>query len=137
MRLRSMPVPGRFPVQSNLRRAREGAHRPFDRSAGPGRARTGAGHDRGHRAEGGRSGILPCVEAGGRRRFGVDRDLCIGCRLCEERAPENFEVPSDVSWSRVFQQPRDEQEERACLEAQEYCPTACVYVEEEDAPDEA
>lgn len=70
-----------------------------------------------------------------RRRFAVDRALCIGCKLCEERAPENFEVTPGELWSHVFQQPRDEAEEHACLDAQEYCPTGCVY--EDDAPDTA
>jgi ferredoxin len=73
------------------------------------------------------------VGAGGRQRFTVDRELCIGCRLCEERAPENFEVPPGATWSQVFQQPRDEREERACRDAQAYCPAGAVRVE--DVPD--
>jgi ferredoxin len=73
------------------------------------------------------------VRVNGRRRFGVDEGLCIGCGLCHERAPENFEVPPGELCSRVVKQPCDAPEEGACLEAQEYCPAGGVYQEDTDA----
>ncbi|MFQ5698617.1 MAG: ferredoxin [Myxococcota bacterium] len=66
-----------------------------------------------------------------RSKFSVDSDLCIGCGLCQERAPENLEIP-DGEWSaRVFKQPADADEEEACREASEYCPTGGLRPEEE------
>ncbi len=68
----------------------------------------------------------------GFRRFGVDDELCIGCGLCHERAPENFEVPEGEFSSRVTRQPVDTAEEEECLEAEEYCPTGGIAHEPED-----
>ncbi|MCP4007684.1 MAG: ferredoxin [bacterium] len=51
----------------------------------------------------------------------IDRD-CTGCRLCEERAPENFEIPAGSSTAQVVKQPETPEEEEACVEASEYCP---------------
>ncbi len=61
-----------------------------------------------------------------RTKFSIDDELCIGCRLCEERAPENMEVPPGTSAAQVVKQPESEQEEEACLEAAEYCPTGGI-----------
>ncbi len=58
-----------------------------------------------------------------REKFEVDEDLCIGCGLCEERAPENMEVPATLMHARVAKQPTTDEEEEACIEAAEYCPT--------------
>ncbi len=57
-----------------------------------------------------------------RAKFEVDEDHCIGCGLCEERAPENMEVPATLI-ARVTKQPSTAEEEEACNEAAEYCPT--------------
>ena len=62
----------------------------------------------------------------GFRRFGVDGEICIGCGLCHERAPENFEVPEGEFCSRVTRQPVDTAEEEACLEAEDYCPAGGI-----------
>ena len=59
--------------------------------------------------------------------FDVDRELCIGCCLCHERAPDNLEVPLGEMVSRVKKQPIDDAEEKACVEAAEYCPTGALY----------
>ncbi len=58
-----------------------------------------------------------------RTRFSVDDVLCIGCRLCEERAPENMEMARGSSAAVVRKQPESDEEEEACREAAEYCPT--------------
>ncbi len=54
--------------------------------------------------------------------FEVVEDDCIGCALCSERAPENFEMPSGSQTALVFKQPETPEEEQACLDACEYCP---------------
>lgn len=56
-------------------------------------------------------------------RFEVDEDDCIGCLLCSERAPSNLTIPTGSSVAQVFKQPESPEEEEACLEAAEYCPT--------------
>jgi ferredoxin len=55
-------------------------------------------------------------------RFEVIEEDCVGCGLCSERAPENFEVPAGTSMAQVFKQPETAAEEQACLEACDYCP---------------
>jgi ferredoxin len=54
----------------------------------------------------------------------VDEGLCIACRLCEERAPENLAMDDDDHAARVIKQPVGETEMASCAEAVEYCPTA-------------
>jgi ferredoxin len=61
-------------------------------------------------------------------RFSIDDELCIGCRLCHERAPQNFEVPAHETTARVIRQPSDAAEQAACKEALEYCPTGGIQV---------
>lgn len=58
-----------------------------------------------------------------RARFEVDSNLCIGCGLCHERAPDNIDVPRGEYHAVVTQQPRTDAEEQALSEAAEYCPT--------------
>ena len=58
-----------------------------------------------------------------RAKFEVCENVCIGCGLCEERAPENMEVPATLMHARVAKQPTTDEEEEACIEAAEYCPT--------------
>jgi ferredoxin len=75
----------------------------------------------------------PAREQGGPGlRFTVDEDLCISCRLCHERAPQNFEVPHAAAAS-VVRQPVNDAEQKACLEAFEYCPTGGVQKLEQEA----
>lgn len=57
-----------------------------------------------------------------RRRFEVVAEDCIGCGLCEERAPENLEIPPGSATAQVVKQPETTEEEEACLEASDYCP---------------
>lgn len=70
----------------------------------------------------------------GRARFTVDADECIGCGLCEERAPENIEVPLDQAVANVYQQPKTDSEELACFEASDYCPTGGLRAEVSEDP---
>ncbi len=55
-------------------------------------------------------------------RFEVVEEDCIGCGLCPERAPENFEIPAGTSIAQVLKQPETPAEEEACREAFDYCP---------------
>ncbi|MBW2267418.1 MAG: ferredoxin [Deltaproteobacteria bacterium] len=61
-------------------------------------------------------------------RFEVIEEDCIGCGLCSQRAPENFEVPADTRLAQVFKQPETSAEEEACLAASDYCPVGGVQV---------
>jgi ferredoxin len=81
-----------------------------------------------------KSGASAARRVNGVRRFGVDGEICIGCGLCHERAPENFEVPEGEHESRVTKQPVDIAEEEACLEAEEYCPAGGISHDAEDSP---
>jgi ferredoxin len=65
-----------------------------------------------------------------RVHFSVDQLLCIGCGLCHERAPENLDIDDGEHVARVYQQPRDDEEEEACHEAAEYCPTGGLTAQE-------
>jgi len=67
-------------------------------------------------------------------RFEVVEDDCIGCGLCSERAPENFEVPRGSNVARVIKQPGTSEEEEACLEAHEYCPIGGLHAHAVDCP---
>ena len=59
----------------------------------------------------------------GRALFVVDEDECIGCCLCQDRAPNNIEVSPDDLFACIFQQPQNDRDEAACREAVETCPT--------------
>ncbi len=54
-------------------------------------------------------------------RFAIDEDLCIGCGLCRETAPENI-GETETRLSRVVRQPRTRDEESRCQEASDCCP---------------
>ncbi len=68
-------------------------------------------------------------------RFEVLADDCIGCGLCEERAPANMELPDGASTAQVVKQPENSAEEEACLEASDYCPLGGLV--RTNAPDSA
>lgn len=53
----------------------------------------------------------------------VDESLCTGCRLCEERAPENIRMDEGDMAAHVIKQPVGEEEYESCTEAVDYCPT--------------
>jgi ferredoxin len=58
-------------------------------------------------------------------RYYVDRS-CIYCDLCVQTAPNNFKEINKMGWAAVFKQPENTEEERACREAQEGCPTRSI-----------
>ncbi len=62
-----------------------------------------------------------------RTRFEVAEDDCVGCRLCEERAPENLRIPPGESAATVVKQPVDDAETEACHEAADYCPMGALH----------
>ncbi|MBW2243765.1 MAG: ferredoxin [Deltaproteobacteria bacterium] len=57
------------------------------------------------------------------KHFTIEGDLCTGCGLCEERAPDNLELASGDEVARVIRQPETPEEVEACTEAADYCPT--------------
>ena len=59
-------------------------------------------------------------------RFCVDPRLCIGCGLCEERAPGNLVVPACVDAAQVIRQPANEAELIAVGQAADYCPSGAL-----------
>lgn len=60
-------------------------------------------------------------------RFEVAEEKCIGCGLCEERAPENIQIlPGEVT-ARVVKQPMDDGEMQACQQAMDYCPMGGLH----------
>jgi ferredoxin len=58
-------------------------------------------------------------------RYYVDRS-CIYCDLCVETAPNNFKEINEMGWATVFKQPENSEEEKACREAKEGCPTSSI-----------
>ena len=67
-------------------------------------------------------------------RFEVVEEDCIGCGLCFERAPDNFEMRTGTSIAQVFKQPETSVEEEACLEACDYCPMGGLHALPADSP---
>ena len=65
-------------------------------------------------------------------RIEVVEDDCIGCGLCSERAPENFEIPVGTSLAQVSKQPETPTEEEACLEASDYSPMGGILTDAAD-----
>ena len=61
--------------------------------------------------------------------YSVDESLCIGCGLCHERAPENLDIDDGERVARVYSQRRGKEEEEACHEAAEFCPTGGLMAE--------
>lgn len=58
-------------------------------------------------------------------QFYVDSN-CIDCDLCRQTAPDNFERNEDEGFSFVNKQPENEEEEQACRDAIEECPTEAI-----------
>ncbi len=58
-------------------------------------------------------------------KFFVDSN-CIDCDLCRQTAPENFERNEDEGLAFVKKQPENEDEEQACLDSMEECPTEAI-----------
>lgn len=58
-------------------------------------------------------------------KFYVDSS-CIDCDLCRETAPENFGRDDDEGVSYVKNQPSNDEELNACMEAMEGCPVEAI-----------
>ena len=58
-------------------------------------------------------------------RFYVDA-TCIDCELCRETAPENFARDDRERRSYLQHQPRDPEQEAACMAALEECPVEAI-----------
>lgn len=59
----------------------------------------------------------------------VDHDLCIGCGLCEDTAPEVFELKDDGLSHVINENPEPELHDRV-RECVEICPTDAIVIEE-------
>ncbi len=58
----------------------------------------------------------------------VDPDLCTGCELCVDTAPDVFEMKDDVATAKVEVVPTVAEE--AAKEAAESCPAEAISIEE-------
>ena len=58
-------------------------------------------------------------------KYFVDNQ-CIDCDLCRQTAPDNFERNEDEGFTFVNKQPENEEEEQACIDAMEECPTEAI-----------
>lgn len=57
----------------------------------------------------------------------VDPDLCTGCELCVDTAPDVFELKGDVAVAKVAAVPADMEE--SVREAAESCPAEAIIIE--------
>lgn len=57
---------------------------------------------------------------------------CNGCGVCAACAAANFERSDDGTYYYVIQQPYDEREEQAMLEAMSACTKACIHDDGEE-----
>lgn len=58
----------------------------------------------------------------------VEKDVCIGCGLCEATCPEVFEMVEDVAIVKVGTVPPEA--ESSCREAADSCPVNAISIEE-------
>jgi ferredoxin len=59
----------------------------------------------------------------------VDMDLCIGCGICPDVAPQVFEMGADdKAYTKVDPIPDDLQ--AACKDARDQCPQAAIEIDE-------
>jgi ferredoxin len=87
---------------------------------------------------GGTEGEMAMIATGTRlRRNAWGRyyvsDECNGCGLCESYARANFTNGPDSDYYYVVQQPADQDEEQAVVEAIENCPLHCIHDDGEAA----
>ena len=59
----------------------------------------------------------------------VDKDLCLGCGICEGIAPEVFSMANEP-YAEVLLDPIPEEFQEATREAAEECPEECITIEE-------
>ncbi|MEJ2422344.1 MAG: ferredoxin [Acidobacteriota bacterium] len=53
-------------------------------------------------------------------------DTCIACDSCTSIAPDHFVYTDDGEYAYVHKQPENEEEEQACLDAMESCPSESI-----------
>ena len=51
---------------------------------------------------------------------------CIDCDVCRDTAPDNFKRSDENSYSFVYKQPENPDEEARCKEAKEGCPVEAI-----------
>lgn len=61
-------------------------------------------------------------------KVSIDEDLCTGCGLCEETAPDVFEMPDEIAKVKIDVVPSDSED--AVRQAAEECPVECIAIEE-------
>lgn len=61
-------------------------------------------------------------------RVTVDQDECSACGVCSDTCPEVFELDDEVL--KIKCDPVPAEEEEACREAVEGCPTEAIKIEE-------
>jgi ferredoxin len=59
-------------------------------------------------------------------------DACNGCGVCCTYAPCNFDRSEDEEYCYLVQQPYDDWEEQAVLDAMQACPMHCIRDDAED-----
>jgi ferredoxin len=60
-------------------------------------------------------------------KVSVDPDLCTGCELCEDIAPDVFEMKDDIAVAKVETVPEDAEE--SAQEAADSCPSEAISIE--------
>ena len=64
----------------------------------------------------------------GLMRAKVDKDTCVGCRLCVDACPEVFEMAGEVAIAKT--DPVPAAVEQSCREAAKGCPVEAISIEE-------
>ena len=59
----------------------------------------------------------------------VDKDLCLGCGICEGIAPEVFSMANEP-YAEVLLDPIPEEFQDAVRESAEECPEECIIIKE-------
>lgn len=57
----------------------------------------------------------------------IDPELCIGCELCVQTAPDVFEMEGDKAIAKVNPVPEDSQTN--CKDAADICPVTAIIIE--------
>jgi ferredoxin len=65
--------------------------------------------------------------------FEVVEAVCGGCGLCVERASENIAMSNGSGFAQVVKQPENGEQEDACLEASDYCPSGGLLASDADS----
>ena len=58
-------------------------------------------------------------------------DLCIGCVICVEIAPDNFRFNHEQGCVTIDKQPDTDKEKCLCAEAKDICPASAIEVVDE------